>query len=31
MVYNVEDGASVNKDLFDIPYSQIATGQTGRR
>ncbi|ALN71705.1 outer-membrane lipoprotein carrier protein LolA [Aureimonas sp. AU20] len=29
MVYNVEDGASVNNDLFAIPYSQIATGQTG--
>ena len=31
MVYNVEDGASVDRDLFTIPYSQIATGQTGRR
>ncbi len=29
MVYNVEDGISVNNDLFAIPYSQIATGQTG--
>ena len=29
MVYNVEDGVSVNNDLFSIPYSQIATGQTG--
>ena len=31
MVYNVEDGASIDRSLFAIPYSQIATGQTGRR
>lgn len=31
MVYDVQDGVSVDNDLFAIPYSQIATGQTGRR
>ncbi|WP_062210622.1 outer-membrane lipoprotein carrier protein LolA [Aureimonas sp. AU12] len=31
MVYDVQDGVSVDNDLFAIPYSAIATGQTGRR
>nr|WP_244493849.1 outer-membrane lipoprotein carrier protein LolA [Aureimonas sp. AU4] len=31
MIYNVQDGASVDKDQFSIPYSRIATGQTGNK
>ncbi len=31
MVYNVQDGAAVDNALFNIPYSAIATGQTGGR
>ncbi|WP_182086186.1 outer membrane lipoprotein carrier protein LolA [Aureimonas sp. ME7] len=31
MVYNVQEGASVNNDLFSIPYANIRGGQTGNR
>jgi len=31
MVYNVQDGASVDRSQFTIPYQSIATGQTSNR